>query len=169
MNIQTKNSKNQINPPSNEPKNNININKIRTTISKKNPQTKKRTLKDLKSNKPLDSFYQLSSFINLFCSQLKIFSNQKTYYTIHINNLKELKLFPKEMLNQIRPLIIESLKNNSNIVGRSAFHSFLKRQNEALELSNKDNNKIEENIEELKDKNEMEDLHKKKEIDMFKS
>ena len=42
MNIQTKNSKNQINPPiNNEPKNNININKIRTTISKKNPQTKK--------------------------------------------------------------------------------------------------------------------------------
>ena len=57
MNIQTKNSKNQINPPSNEPKNNININKIRTTISKKNPQTKKRTLKDLKSNKPLDQLY----------------------------------------------------------------------------------------------------------------
>ena len=98
---------------------------------------------------------------------MKIFSNQKTYYTFHINNLKEINLFPKEMLNQIRPLIIESLKNNSNIVGRSAFHSILKRQNEALELSNKDNNKIEENIEELKDKNEIEDDHKKKEINML--
>jgi hypothetical protein len=29
----------------------------------------------------LESFYQISSYINLFCSQLRIFANQKTYYT----------------------------------------------------------------------------------------
>ena len=50
------NSQVQQNPSiKNEQKNNnSNINKVRTSITKKNPQTKKRTLKDLKSNKPLE-------------------------------------------------------------------------------------------------------------------
>ena len=41
-------------PNKNEPKNN---NKTRTTITKKNIPTKKKTLKELKSNKPLDQIY----------------------------------------------------------------------------------------------------------------
>ena len=97
----------------------------------------------------LDSFYQISSFTNLFCSQLKILSNQKTYYTKNLNTIKDLfsnnqvinKGEFQKTMSKIRPLIIEYLKNNSNICGKSAFHSILKRQNEALEINKNEENK----------------------------
>ena len=59
------NSQVQQNPSiKNEQKNNnSNINKVRTSITKKNPQTKKRTLKDLKSNKPLELIFQQNNRI----------------------------------------------------------------------------------------------------------
>ena len=115
----------------------------------------------------LDSFYQINSFINLFCSQLKIFSNQKTYYTNNIKNMIKLNVFPKEILIQFRPFIIESLKNNSNICGKSAFHSILKKQNEAIELLNKEKKKLKEEKKDNKEIKEEKIIENKKENDIL--
>ena len=69
MNNKITNYQIQVNfPIKNEPKNNS---KIPTTITRKNIQTKKKTLKDLKANKPLDQIYQQQK------------NRTKTYSQIH--------------------------------------------------------------------------------------
>ena len=53
MNIQMKNSQNKINASIKNDQGNNNINEIRNSTTNKNPQTKNKTSKDLKSNKRL--------------------------------------------------------------------------------------------------------------------
>ena len=51
---------------------------------------------------------------------------------------EKIEQFDKEIYKNIiymRPLIINSLKNISNICSKSAFHSILQKQNEAFEIN----------------------------------
>ena len=48
-------------------------------------------------------------------------------------------------INLIRPLIIDTLKNQSNICSKSAFQSILKKQNETIEDLNQDKDKEKSN------------------------
>ena len=85
----------------------------------------------------LESFYQITSFINLFSYQLKNFSSKKAFYTSHLNILKKGVSFVNALIDKIRPTIIEGLINNSIICSKSAFSSILKTQNETLNFLNK--------------------------------